>query len=89
MGTLDAALRTLKGWLGREASEAKQWSEATANDLHANLDRREAELKASPEERMKMIQNQVSANDDAFAQIQADIEARAETSTEIDPTEPG
>lgn len=72
MGFLD----TIKSWLGAEAAEANDLK----NDLEArwnrDLDRKEAELAATPEERMRMIQDQIDDNRATLDELQAKVDGR-------------
>jgi len=70
MGFLDS----VRAWLGREASEVKASVDALEDRLDDDLTRRERELSASPEEKMRMIQEDTGA-DDALAAIQDKIDS--------------
>lgn len=72
MGFLDS----LKSWLSSEAAEASDLGQQTKGRLETELDRREAELAASPIERMEQLQAQIEGGDDAFDSLRDKIEGR-------------
>lgn len=85
MGFFDS----LKAWFSREAAEAKESASDLKTRLESDLDRRERELAATPEERMEMIADEIE--DDPFAGVRAKIErqqARAEALEDLAETEP-
>jgi len=65
----------LRAALGREAAEATDLIETTEARLDADLRRREAELVASPEERLARTLEELAAEPDPFVEIRARIEA--------------
>lgn len=65
---------SLKAWFSREVAEVKQTAETMKTRLESELDRRERELEATPQERMEMIGEEIS--DDPFADVRAKIEQR-------------
>lgn len=71
MGFMD----DLKGWFIREAADAKAWTDDAVRDGNAGLDRAEGRLAATPEERMQANLDDIAANDDAFAALQAKADA--------------
>lgn len=72
MGLLDS----LKSWLSSEASEAADVGRNTKGRLEADLDRREAELAATPAERMEQLQAKIAEGDDSFDDLRSKIEGR-------------
>lgn len=70
MGWLD----TLKDLLGREATAARDAYRAAHDRLDARLSRREADLAASPEERLARMVEELDQQDDAFDEVRARIE---------------
>lgn len=72
MGFLDS----LKSWLRTESADAKDLLGDTHSRMESDLDRREAELAASPAERLEQLQNQI-AEDDSFGSLRDKIEGRA------------
>lgn len=68
MGFFDS----LRAWLSREATEARETAGEVKGRLESAMDRRERELTATPEERMEMIAEQIE--DDPFADVRAKIE---------------
>ncbi len=84
MGLLDSVTR----WFRREAADVKASVDALEDRLDADLTRRERELDADPEERMRMIQEE-TASDDLLADVQAKIDgvqARADAEEELLPS---
>ncbi len=76
---------SVKAWFSREAAEVKQSVEATTSRLEAEMDRRERELEATPEERMEMIRDEIA--EDPFAEVRARIEkqqAHADAVEDVD-----
>ncbi|MEM7321924.1 MAG: hypothetical protein AAF531_02465 [Actinomycetota bacterium] len=71
MGFLDS----VRSWFRAEAAEARDLGDRTKSRLEADLDRREAELNLTPEERMARIQEEIQ-DDTGFAAIQDRIENR-------------
>lgn len=71
MGFLD----DLKGWFRRESADARRWADEAAADGHAQLDRAERRLTATPEERLAADMAAIESNDDAFAAIRAKADA--------------
>lgn len=75
MGLLD----TLTAWFKREKADITQAKAELEERLEDDLHRRERSLTASPEERLAMIQDEIT--DDPFAEIRAKLDrtsARAE-----------
>lgn len=72
MGFLDS----IKSWFTTEAAEAKDLGRTTKARMEADLDRREAELKASPAERMEQLQEQIADGDATFSALQDKIDGR-------------
>lgn len=65
------------------------FSEGTKS-LDEDLSRREAELSATPEERMEMLQDEIEDNDSAFEDLQSKIDRKgavALAETELDEQE--
>ena len=71
MGFLDS----LKAWFRSESEEAREIGRETKSRLEAELDRREAELGATPAEKLDMIQDRI-AQDDPFDELRDKIEGR-------------
>lgn len=71
MGFLDS----VKSWLRSEAAEAKDLGEKTKSRLETDLDRREAEMNLTPQERMERLQEQIE-DGSSFEAIQDKIEGR-------------
>lgn len=71
MGFLD----DLKGWFRRESADAKRWADEAVADGHAELDRAERRLTATPEERLQADLAAIESNDDAFAALRAKADA--------------
>ncbi len=73
MGFLDS----LRNWFRAEAAEAKDVLDHTRARMETDLDRREAELAASPSEKLEMLQEEISAGDDGFEALRDKIEGRS------------
>ena len=68
----------------------KSMLSAGTETLEEEVSRREAELNATPEQRMEMLQDEIEGNDDAFDQIQSKIDnkgAKALATAELDEQE--
>lgn len=68
MGFLD----TISAWFKRERTELTDSMNEVHDRLDADLSRRERELHATPEERLRQLQSQI--DDDPFAEIRAKVE---------------
>ena len=82
MGFLDS----LKAWLKTEAAEAQDLGHATKGRLEADLDRREAELNLTPEQRLDALQDKIDGGDSVFEHLQDKIdgrEAHAEATSDL------
>ena len=73
MGFLDS----LRSWFRTEAAEAREVLDHTQSRMATDLDRREAALEAGPSERLEMLQEEISANDDGFEALRDRIEGRS------------
>lgn len=71
MGFLDS----LKTWFRSESADAKDLLGHTRTRMESDLDRREAELAASPAQRLEQLQEQI-AEDDSFDSLRDKIEGR-------------
>ncbi len=71
MGFLDS----LKTWFRSESADAKDLLGDTKSRLETDLDRREADLAASPAERLERLQEQI-AEDDSFEALRDKVEGR-------------
>lgn len=72
--------QNLKNWFRTESTAAREWSADLQRDLSADLDRKEADLRATPEEKLGNLQERISGNTDAFDEIKGKI-----TAAGIDP----
>lgn len=79
MGFLDS----LKTWLRTESADAKDLLGDTTTRLESDLNRREAELGASPAERLEQLQDQI-AEDDSFGSLRDKIEGRSAKADAVD-----
>ncbi len=78
---------TVRGWFKSEVESAKDLAGDLETDWSADLDRKEAELNATPEQRMEQLQDQIATNDSAFDDIRAKIdsaEIKAEVRADLD-----
>lgn len=65
----------IKSFFRSESEAAREWSADLQRDLSADLDRKEADLKATPAEKLENLQEQISGNTDAFDEIKGRIVA--------------
>ncbi|MDH4145845.1 MAG: hypothetical protein OEY23_11850 [Acidimicrobiia bacterium] len=72
MGFLDR----LRAVFGREAADVREAWDDLSDSLERDLDRRERELHATPEEKIEILQGQIAANDDAFEAVRSRIEGQ-------------
>jgi hypothetical protein len=72
MGFLD----TLRSWFSREADEARDLGQRTRSRVEADLERREAELSATPGEKLDMIQRRIAEGDAGFDELRDRVEGR-------------
>ncbi len=72
MGFLDS----VKSWFRSEAAEAGELGRETKTRLERDLDRREAELAATPEQRLEQLQDQIADGDTTFGDLQSKIDGR-------------
>ena len=72
MGFLDS----VKAWFKTEAAQARDIGQKTQSRMSADLDRREAELNATPQQRLEQLQDKMAGNDSSFDDIQSKIEGR-------------
>lgn len=63
----------ITSWFRTESAEASEWSTDLQRDLSSDLDRKEAEMKATPAERMDQLQEQISGNTDTIDEIKGKI----------------
>lgn len=83
MGFLDS----LRSWFSREADEARDLGQRTRTRLEADLDRREAELSATPAEKLDMIQRRIAEGETGFDELRDRVEGRihrADAVTEVE-----
>lgn len=67
-------LDRVKSWFATEANEAKVIKDDAIQNMEADLDRRETELKATPEEKLEMLQKEIAANTNSLEDISIEIE---------------
>jgi hypothetical protein len=67
----------VRAWLGRETADAQELMAETRERLEDDLDRRERELAASPDERLTILQEQIAENDAAFRALQERLQSPA------------
>ncbi len=65
---------TLKNWFSSEVAEVKESASAAQTRLESEMDRREADLRATPEEKLDQIQSEIS--DDPFAAVRDKIDGQ-------------
>ncbi|NNF55635.1 MAG: hypothetical protein HKN03_14465 [Acidimicrobiales bacterium] len=84
MGFFDS----VRSWFANEAAEVKESATSFKASLESEMDKREADLQATPEQRLETIQNEIS--DDPFAEVRNRIEgkqAQAEARDEVAASE--
>jgi hypothetical protein len=79
MGLLDS----LKRWFSGEAAEVRESMDDAADALNADLDRREAELKASPEEKMDQLLEEIEQSDQQLDELTGEIRSESEAAGEV------
>ncbi len=82
MGFLDS----FKSWLRTEAAEAQDLGRETKGRMEADLDRREAELNLTPEERLDKLQDEIADGDSLLDGLRDKIagrEALADATAEV------
>ncbi len=65
--------QSVKRWLGGEAKEAKNLVDDVGTAWTSDLERKEAELDAQPDERMRSLQDRIAENSSAFEDLKAKI----------------
>lgn len=82
--------QSLKRWFDREAADAKDVADELEERWSSDLDRREAELAAKPEERVQSLQERIADNTSAFEELRAKITRTGPiTDDEGNPYRPG
>ncbi len=79
MGFLDS----LKTWFRGEADEVRESMDDAAAAMNADLDRREAELTASPQEMMDQLLGEIEQSDQQLDELTAEIQADSEAAGEV------
>jgi phage shock protein A len=74
---------SLKRWFRGEADEVRESMDDAAAALNADLDRREAELKASPEEKMDQLLEEIEQSDQQLDELTAEIQSESEAAGEV------
>ena len=64
---------SVKRWLSGEAKDAKDLVDDLETAWASDLERKEAELDAQPEERMQSLQDRIAENSSAFEELKARI----------------
>ena len=70
MGFFDS----LKNWFSSEVAEVKESASSAQSRLESEMDRREADLNASPEDKLDQIQSEIS--DDPFDAVRDKIDGQ-------------
>ncbi len=76
-------LDSLKRWFRGEADEVRESMDDAAAALNADLDRREAELKASPEDKMDLLLEEIEQSDQQLDELTAEIRSEPEAAGEV------
>jgi len=66
---------TVRSWFKSEAKSGRELAADIQADWSADLDRKEAEMAATPEERIAQLQDEISDNASAFDDLKAKIES--------------
>lgn len=75
----------LKALVRRETAEAKDVLRDAEQRLDADLSRREADLHATPEEKLSRLTEEIEAAPDPFDEVRARIERMKATTPDPDP----
>ena len=67
---------SLKAFVRRESSDVREGFEDLKDRFDAELTKREAELEATPSERLDMIRDDIERDDSVFDRIEDKIDAR-------------
>ena len=70
MGFFDS----VKNWFSSEVAEVKESASSAQSRLESEMDRREADLGASPQDKLDQIQSEIS--DDPFAAVRDKIDGQ-------------
>lgn len=70
MGFFDS----VKNWFSSEVAEVKESASSAQSRLESEMDRREADLSASPQDKLDQIQSEIS--DDPFAAVRDKIDGQ-------------
>ncbi len=70
MGFFDS----LKNWFSSEVAEVKESASSAQSRLESEMDRREADLDASPQDKLDQIQGEIA--DDPFAAVRDKIDGQ-------------
>jgi hypothetical protein len=79
---------SLKKWFSSEAAELKESASEAKSRLEAEMDRREAESRATPEQKLEQIQSEIA--DDPFSEVRNKIgeqQAHADAVDELQAAE--
>lgn len=79
MGLLDS----LKRWLSGEATEVRESIDDATDALNADLDRREAELTATPEEKMGSLLDEIEQSDQQLDELTSEIRAESAAAADV------
>jgi len=73
---------SIKKWFSSEAAEVKESATAAKSRMESEMDRREAELHATPEQKLEQIQSEIT--DDPFAEVRGKIEGQQAHADAVD-----
>jgi phage shock protein A len=73
---------SVKQWFSSEAAEAKESATAAKTRMEAAMDRREADLSATPVQKLEQIKSEIGA--DPFAEVRDKIDAQQAQADAVD-----
>jgi len=73
---------SIKKWFSSEAAELKESATEAKSRLEAEMDRREADLRATPEQKLEQIQTEIA--DDPFAEVRNKIDSHQAHADAVD-----
>ncbi len=73
---------SVKKWFSSEATEVKESATAAKSRMDAAMDRREADLGATPTQKLEQIKSEIS--DDPFAEVRTKIDGKQAHADAVD-----
>lgn len=69
-------LDTVKKWFSSEVAEARNLGQDITEGLDRGLTQKEANLRATPEEKIELLQNEIAASDESLNAIRDKVEGQ-------------